>query len=186
MPRLHPGTRGRETDHGAPAPSRRCASHGSHGVATVFATLITLFLAACGGTRPQDLGEVGGRLRACPESPNCVSSDAEDAEHQVAAIEIVGPPEQAFAAARRIVSEWPRSEIVSDGPLAMHVESTSAIMRFVDDLELVLRPLRGEIAVRSASRMGYSDMGVNRRRVEQLGDALVREGVARAAAPAAS
>jgi uncharacterized protein (DUF1499 family) len=154
----------------------------SHAVAP----LIALMLLACSGTRPEDLGEVAGKLRACPGSPNCVSSDATDDEHRIAAIEIVGPPEVAFAAARRIVSEWPRSEIVHDGPLVMHVECTSTLMRFVDDLELVLRPLRGEIAVRSASRGGYSDMGVNRRRVEQLREAMVREGVARAAEPAAS
>jgi uncharacterized protein (DUF1499 family) len=144
---------------------------------------LVLVLSACGGTRPQDVGEVAGRLRACPDSPNCVSSDASDEEHGIAPIEILGPPEIAFDAARRIVSAWPRTEIVSDGPLMMHVECTSAIMRFVDDLELVLRPPRGEIAVRSASRVGYSDMGVNRRRVEKLREEMVREGVARPRRP---
>jgi len=168
---------------GAPA-RQRAMTRGLAGRGTRLvgaAALMVLMLSACGGARPRDVGEVAGRLRACPDSPNCVSSDASDEEHGIAPIEILGPPERAFDAARRIVSAWPRTEIVSDGPLMMHVECTSAIMRFVDDLELVLRPLRGEIAVRSASRVGYSDMGVNRRRVEKLREEMIREGFARAA-----
>jgi uncharacterized protein (DUF1499 family) len=183
MIRSHFCTNERETAPGSLAACRRSkpqrVGDGSK-AAMMVALTVALGLPACGGTRPQDLGEVSGKLRACPESPNCVSSDAEDPDHRIAAIAIVGPPELAFEAARQIVSGWPRSEIVSDSLLVMHVECTSAIMRFVDDLELVLRPMRGEIAVRSASRMGYSDMGVNRRRVERLREEMVRQGVARA------
>jgi len=137
---------------------------------------------ACHGSRPEDLGEVAGELRACPSSPNCVSSDAKDEGHRVPPIRIVGPPERAFATARETLAEWSRTEIVRAEPRYLHVECTSRIMRFVDDLELVLRPERSEIAVRSASRLGYSDMGVNRRRVERLRAALVEAGVAEPAA----
>lgn len=144
----------------------------------VLATLVVLPCLACQGTRPADLGEVAGRLRACPPSPNCVSSDADDADHAVAPIRILGSPERAFAEVRRMVSEWPRTEIVRAEPGYLHVECTSAVMRFVDDLELALRPAAGVIAVRSASRIGYSDLGVNRRRVERLRTALVEAGVA--------
>jgi len=132
----------------------------------------------CHGTRPADLGEVAGALRACPPSPNCVSSDAHDADHAVAPIRITAPPEQAWAAAVRIVSGWDRTELVRSEAGYLHVECTSALMRFVDDLELVLRPAREEIAVRSASRLGYSDLGANRRRVERLRAELVEAGVA--------
>jgi uncharacterized protein (DUF1499 family) len=137
----------------------------------------------CQGTRPADVGEVAGALRACPPSPNCVSSDASDADHRVAPIAVVGPPERAFEEARRVVAGWPRTEIVRAEPVYLYAECRSAVLRFVDDLELVLRAERGEIAVRSASRVGYSDLGVNRRRVERLRDALVAAGVA---APVAS
>ena len=123
---------------------------------------------------------MGGKLRACPASPNCVSSDATDPEHRVEPIRLVGSPEQAFAKAREIVSGWPRTQIVSEAPGYLHAECKSRIMRFIDDLELALRAERAEIAVRSASRVGYSDMGVNRRRVERLRAALVEAGVARA------
>lgn len=122
---------------------------------------------------------MAGSLRACPSSPNCVSSDARDAGHRIDPIRIVGPPEEAFEAARRVVAGWPRSEVVRDEPDFLHVECTSAVMRFVDDLELLLRSDRAEIAVRSASRVGYSDLGVNRRRVERLREELVAAGVAR-------
>lgn len=150
-------------------------------VLAVLTSTVCLIGLGCSGSRPQDLGEVAGSLRACPSSPNCVSSDATDEAHRVAPIALVGSPDAAFAAARSAVSSWNRCKIVKDEPGYLHVECTSALMRFVDDFELALRPERREIAVRSASRVGYSDMGVNRRRVEKLREELVAAGVARAA-----
>ena len=61
----------------------------------------------------------------------------------------------------------------------IHAECTSAVFGFVDDLELHLRPQEKLIAVRSAARLGYSDLGVNRKRVESLRAALRERGVIR-------
>jgi uncharacterized protein (DUF1499 family) len=61
----------------------------------------------------------------------------------------------------------------------LHAECASAVFGFVDDLELQLRASEGRIAVRSASRLGRSDLGVNRRRVEALRSELARQGVVR-------
>jgi uncharacterized protein (DUF1499 family) len=75
------------------------------------------------------------------------------------------------------VSSLPRTTIVDDSGQYLHAECRSAVFRFVDDLELHLRPDEGAIAVRSASRLGYSDFGVNRGRVETLRRKLVSAGV---------
>jgi uncharacterized protein (DUF1499 family) len=75
------------------------------------------------------------------------------------------------------VKEIPRTEIASQTDTYLHVECRSLVFRFVDDLELELRPGDGIIAVRSASRKGHSDFGVNRRRVEDLRERLRSRGV---------
>lgn len=128
------------------------------------------------GRRPSGLGVKGGRLAACPRSPNAVSSDAPDEAHYVEALRLADDPAEAFAAARETVASWPRTRLVTDGEGYLHAECQSRLLGFVDDLELHLRPDRGEIAVRSASRLGYSDLGVNRSRIETLRSALRTEG----------
>lgn len=117
------------------------------------------------------------RLAPCPDSPNCVSSDATDAAHHVEPLRIVGNVDEAWRAARSIVDDWPRTRRVSEAGHYAHYECRTALFRFVDDLELELRPDQGLIAVRSASRLGYSDLGVNRRRVERLRSALEGRGL---------
>jgi uncharacterized protein (DUF1499 family) len=108
----------------------------------------------------------------CPASPNCVCSDDASSRHLIASLHFTGPVDQAWAAARQAVQALPGTRIVSEREDYLHAESTSALFGFVDDLELHLRRGVGEIAVRSASRLGRSDFGVNRRRVEQLRSAL--------------
>jgi uncharacterized protein (DUF1499 family) len=87
------------------------------------------------------------------------------------------PPEQAWRTVRRVVSELPRTKIMDDTAEYLHAECRSRIFRFGDDLELHLRPGEGQIGVRSAARLGYSDFGVNRDRVETLRRTLVSAGV---------
>lgn len=140
-------------------------------------------LSFCRGSRPENLGIVDARLTPCPASPNCVSSDAADPEHAVAAFELSVPAKRAWPVVRRAVAGLPRTQIVTETPDYLHAECESRIFGFVDDLELQLRPDEDRIAVRSASRVGYGDLGVNRRRVESLRSELVREGVVRALPP---
>ena len=133
---------------------------------------------ACGGTMPDDLGPEGGRLAPCPDSPNCVSSFAEDERHAIAPIEIRGSSEAAWEALVETLEAWPRVEIVTRNDDYLHAVFTTALMRYRDDVEFLSRPNRNEIAVRSASRVGYGDMGANRARVEALRAALADRGVA--------
>ena len=131
-------------------------------------------LFSCAGTRPTDIGITDGRLAPCPSSPNCVSSDADpgDTTHYVAPLAIRGDASDAWKAAGDAVAALPRTEIITQSDDYLYAECTSALMGFVDDLELHLRPTEGIIAVRSASRLGYGDMGVNRARIESLRTAL--------------
>jgi len=143
------------------------------------AALVAMSLFGCAGRRPSTLGITDARLAPCPSSPNCVSSDAADERHAIAAFDVAVPAAQAWAAVREAVAELPRTRIVTDADGYLHAECRSALLGFVDDLELHLRPSEGRIAVRSASRLGRSDLGVNRRRVETLRAALAARGLLR-------
>jgi uncharacterized protein (DUF1499 family) len=123
---------------------------------------------ACAGARPDDLGLTDGRLAPCPESPNCVSSGASDEEHAIEGFRFSSGPTEAWAAAAAAVAGLPGTEIIVQTDDYLHAESTTRLMRYVDDLELHLRAGEQTIAVRSASRVGHSDMGANRERVEAL------------------
>ena len=80
---------------------------------------------------------------------------------------------------RRAVADFPRTKVINETDDYLHAECSSAFFGFVDDLELHLLRSQRLIAVRSASRLGYSDFGVNRRRVENLRAELIKRGVIR-------
>jgi uncharacterized protein (DUF1499 family) len=131
------------------------------------------------GKRPPDLGVCNGRLRGCPATPNCVCSDVADKRHRIEPLVLAVSADQAWSATRGALGGLPGVHITTDGADYLHAECKSAVFGFVDDLELYLRSVEGVIAVRSAARLGYSDLGANRRRVERLRAMLVRLGVVR-------
>ena len=141
--------------------------------------LLGIALVSCSGNSSSKLGISDSGLAPCPSSPNCVSSDSQDNAHHVKPFQLTVPPEEAWHAVRKLVSKLPRTQIVSERPDYIHAECRSAVFGFVDDLEMNLRPAQGIIAVRSASRLGYSDFGVNRRRIETLRSSLARQGIVR-------
>lgn len=134
--------------------------------------------AGCGGRTPDDLGlRADGALPPCPDSPNCVSSQATDPRHAIPPLAIEGDPEVAWEALIEDLEARPRVEIVEHGIDYLHAVFTTRLMRYRDDVELALRRDSGEIDVRSASRVGHGDMGANRDRVESLRAALAERGV---------
>ncbi len=134
-------------------------------------------LLSCAGTRPNNLGVKDSRLAPCPSSPNCVSSDDADAAHAIGSLQLIMAPERAWPAVHAAVTGLPRTKIIAQTDDYLHAECSSAVFGFVDDLELHLRPAQNLIAVRSAARLGRSDFGVNRRRVESLRSLLRQQGV---------
>ena len=92
-----------------------------------------------------------------------------------------GSFDAAWAALEQVLASMPRTEIVKATPGYLHAVQTSALMRYRDDVEFLANGARGTIEVRSASRVGYGDMGVNRDRVESIRAALAERGVVRGA-----
>lgn len=127
---------------------------------------------SCSGQRPANLGITDNKFTACPSTPNCISSDANDDAHRTLPIQFNISATEAWQLAVESVMALPRTHIVTNTPNYLHAECTSALFRFVDDLELHLRPTDKTIAIRSASRLGHSDLGVNRDRVETLRTSL--------------
>ena len=112
--------------------------------------------------RPADLGVREGRLARCKRTPNCVSSQADpgDGEHYVA------PRTGTMEDLRKAVLAQPRATIVRDEGNYLYAEFRSRLLGYVDDVEFLIDG--GVIHVRSASRLGRRDFGVNRKRVETL------------------
>lgn len=129
------------------------------------------------GVRPNNLGARAGRLSPCRCSPNCVSSDADDRDHNLPPFELAQPGAAGWRAVKLAVRQLPRVAIVQESDDYLHAECRSGIFGFVDDLELYLRGDGKTIAVRSAARLGYSDFGVNRKRVEALRRRLHEQGM---------
>ncbi len=118
--------------------------------------------------QPTNLGVHAGQLTELPDSPNCVSSQTSDPEKRVLPIPWEGSSAEAIERLARVVSRSPRSRIVQQTADYLHVEFRSLLFRFVDDVEFFVNPQDHQIELRSASRLGYSDLGVNRKRIEQL------------------
>jgi uncharacterized protein (DUF1499 family) len=142
-------------------------------VITMMSLFIGFGLAACSAPRPGGLGITNGKLAPCPASPNCVSSQAIDAEHRVEPMPYTIARTEALATAKAVIVATPRTKLVSTSDDYLHAEYTSLIFRFVDDLELWFDDAAKLIHVRSASRVGRSDLGVNRKRVEHLRELLM-------------
>ena len=122
------------------------------------------------GTRPANLGIKDGSLAACPGSPNCVNSQtpASDEEHTIAPLGLSGSTSEVIARLKDIVTSMERTEIIEQTDNYLYAEFTSALMGYVDDVEFFADEASGVVHVRSASRLGQSDLGVNRKRVEAI------------------
>jgi len=120
------------------------------------------FLSACAGEPPQDIGVRDGRLIACPESPNCVSSYESSEEHSIAALD------GNLSQIQQILVAMDGANIVKQSSNYLYAEFTSSLMGYVDDVEFLNDAANNTTQVRSASRVGYSDMGANRSRIEAI------------------
>ena len=105
---------------------------------------------------------------SCPDSPNCVSSLANDSSHYVEPFAFSDAPEKAMAKLKTVLLQEKGVTLVTDEPAVLKAELKSRIFRFIDDVEFTLSSEQGVIHVRSASRSGYYDLGVNRRRIERI------------------
>ncbi|VFQ43265.1 DUF1499 domain-containing protein [Desulfoluna butyratoxydans] len=145
--------------------------------ALVFGAIVLCLFSGCSlfaGKKPDNLGVMEGRLSPCPDSPNCVSSQADDDTHGIAPLPLTVSPAEAMARIVSALEKTPRVTLVTRTDTYLHAEVRSALFRFVDDLEVHIDEASRTIHFRSASRTGYSDFGVNRKRVERLKNSVAR------------
>jgi uncharacterized protein (DUF1499 family) len=135
---------------------------------------LILILVALVSKRPDNLGVENGELAPCPASPNCVSSQSDDEEHGMQPLTYTGSREEAHARLLDVILRMPRTRIVTTRADYVYAEFRTFTFRFVDDVEFYLPADKKVIHFRSASRLGYSDMGVNRRRMEAIRDAFAQ------------
>ena len=134
--------------------------------------LATVALTACVSRQP-DLTEFGPPLQPCPSTPNCVTTESNDSASAVPVVPFADLPDIAQARARRALLSEPRTQIAAERPGYLHAESRSRVFSFVDDVQIVVDSSSGLFRMRSASRVGHSDFGVNRKRLERI-SALLR------------
>jgi uncharacterized protein (DUF1499 family) len=107
-------------------------------------------------------------LPPCPSSPNCVSTHATDEGHAIAPFRYRKSRAEAKESLKAIVQAMPRTRLVEEDESYLHYEFTSLLLRFVDDVEFLFDDGSKTIHFRSASRTGYGDLGVNRKRMEEI------------------
>ena len=114
------------------------------------------------------VSKAANKLTPCPDTPNCVSSLAEDKKHFIEPISYQGENAVAQHELLGILNSFKRVRVVRIEEDYIHAEFVSFIFRFVDDVEFYFDNAKKLIQVKSASRTGYSDLGVNRRRIEEI------------------
>ena len=136
-------------------------------------SLIGLFAISMTSKQPDNLGVSAGQLAACPDTPNCVSTQAADPVKRMDPIAFSGTPSEAISKIKQAIKlNWPRATLISETEYYLHYEFKSLIFRFIDDVEFFVDDKNSVIQFRSASRVGHSDLGVNRKRMNQLVESI--------------
>jgi uncharacterized protein (DUF1499 family) len=129
---------------------------------------IAFMLSNCNANRAVDADGKKGELAACPDRPNCVSSLSDDKEHFIAPLTYEGSMAEADARLLSVLEQMKGVKIVSRTDTSIHAEFTSTVFGFVDDVDFRFDAADRRIDLRSASRVGYTDFGVNRKRIEEI------------------
>ena len=129
----------------------------------LFSLVFLIWLIGCSGTVPPTIGQ----FAKCPDKPNCVSTKSPISLHAIAPLTYKGSQEEAKLKLLEIIKSMPRTHVVTNKDHFLHIEFTSKIFRFIDDVEFYFED-PGTIHFRSASRVGHSDMGVNGERMEEI------------------
>lgn len=137
-------------------------------IAVVLLPLIGLATLSLTSRRPDNLGVHNGQLANCPPTPNCVSTTATREPQRMDPIPFDGTADEARARLVKLLTAHPRTKIVTEQPTYLHAECSTAVFRFVDDVEFLIDENEKIIHFRSASRTGHSDLGENRRRMERI------------------
>jgi uncharacterized protein (DUF1499 family) len=133
---------------------------------SILPVLPLLFVLIACSTTPPVGGLMDGHLRPCPKRPNCTTSDS-GISSSVAPISFHASPEKAWQQMQILIQEL-GGEIGEIRPTYLWATFTSRLFHFIDDVELRMEPQENLIHIRSGARVGYSDFGVNRKRIEKI------------------
>jgi len=122
--------------------------------------------------QPDTLGVTDGEFAPCPDSPNCVNSFDSDEEHAIDSLTVTGSVESIQAALLQVIHNQSGTSVITTDTTYIHATYRSQIMGYIDDVEFLIDADAGLVHVRSASRLGHSDMGVNRARIEDIRTSL--------------
>jgi len=119
------------------------------------------------------VGIVDGKFYPCPNTPNCVSTQATDAKHKIDPFKYSGTRSEAKEKIIKIVNSLKRTKIITNTENYIHAEVRTATFKFVDDVEFLFDDSEKIIQFRSRARSGHSDMGVNRKRMEKIREMFI-------------
>lgn len=129
-----------------------------------------VILALLGALYSHPPAHAGGdnTLPPCPDTPNCVSTESTRELQRVPTVPFTDAPIAALARAKAALLAEPRTTVTSERDGYLHAECTSFVFRFIDDVDIVVDPVAHVYRFRSASRVGRSDLGVNRKRIARI------------------
>jgi len=136
--------------------------------------LAVLLITACGRTIPEGLGlSSSGQLIDCPDSPNCVSTQTKKEKAQIEPIQYNIEDKAAWLLLVELVKQAKLAEIIKEDNNYMHVAYYTKSKIFIDDVEFLQDKANKQFHFRSASRVGHSDLGANRKRMEKIRGAFL-------------
>ncbi len=150
---------------------------------TPLLALAAMFLLSSCIVLPKKDIQADTNLNGCLPFPNCVSTQSSSFIHSIESFELIEPIEDAWPTIQTVVGNLPNTKIIEQSSYYLYAKSYSALFRFVDYVEVLGVSESNQLQVRSSSLLGLSDLGVNRRRTNQLRDALVAEGLIRSSIP---
>lgn len=129
--------------------------------------LLMFIIFSC-NKRPETLGVKDGKLSSCPDKSNCVCSHDTRDKYKVTPFKFMGTKAQSLERLLKVLAKYPSAKIATNSENYLHIEFKSKVFGFVDDVEFYFDEAESLIHVRSASRSGYYDFGVNKKRVGDL------------------
>ena len=116
------------------------------------------------------VGLIDNKFHPCPKSPNCVSTQSTDTKHKIEPLKYIGGREEAKLKIQEIIKTFKRTKLITEEENYLHFEFRTATFKFIDDVEFYFDDSTKLIHFRSAARKGWSDMGVNRKRMIKVSE----------------
>jgi len=138
------------------------------GVTAVLAVIGTIVIYSQNRKPQIELGLVDGKLREIPEKPNCVSTQTSQEDKLVAPMAFKDSLDATKEAFKQALESYGDIEIIEEEGNYLYAVATTGLMKYHDDIEVYFDEDNQVIQFRSASRAGYSDMGLNKERYEQI------------------